>query len=288
MKIIQSFAQFDKGSPRAFGDKEKNLLGFYSFLLSYLTLKKYYGKVRMYCNQAAQDSLIKYIPYDEVKIVENKNTELFWSYYKVDIMKSMRTDFIHVDTDVFIFADLFREFINNEEYDIILQNHIPNEINYVKGYVDRFRDFVIEHNIIDPNTYDGRCASCGTIGMRHKHKKNYIEICELLRKGFIDAGTEDQWFIGMASEELAMYLAELKYGLKSYDVLPYEDVLKYTEKGAGNYHNYTHMYLDSKFQPRYVKAIRLKTLHDFPEAITLIEKYENDVMKNTKIIKEIL
>jgi len=32
--------------------------------------------------------------YDDIKIVENKNTPLFWSYYKVDIMKSMRTDFI--------------------------------------------------------------------------------------------------------------------------------------------------------------------------------------------------
>ena len=45
MKIIQSYAQFEEGSPRAYGDKEKNLLGFYSFLLSYLTLNKYYGKI---------------------------------------------------------------------------------------------------------------------------------------------------------------------------------------------------------------------------------------------------
>jgi len=288
MKIIQSFAQFDNGSPRAFGDKEKNLLGFYSFLLSYLTLNKYYGDVRMYCNQAAQDKLIKYIPYDEVKIVENRNTELFWSYYKVDIMKSMRTDFIHVDTDVFIFADLFSEFMKNEEFDIIVQNHVPEDINYVKGYVNMFKDLVVEHDIIDPQIYDYRCSGCGTIGMRHKHKKPYIEICEIMRKGFIDAKTDDNWFIGMANEELAFYLAELKYGWKSYEILPWNDVLKYGERGAGNYHNYTHMYMDSKFQPRYVKAIRMKTLHEFPNAIKYIEKYEKEVMKDTEIFKEIL
>ena len=109
-----------------------------------------------------------------------------------------------------------------------------------------------------------------------------------MRKGFIDAETKDNWFIGMASEELAFYLAELKNGWKSYDILPYNDVLKYTEKGAGNYHNYTHMYLDSKFQPRYVKAIRMKTLHEFSNAIKYIERYEKEVMKNTEILKDIL
>jgi hypothetical protein len=287
MKIIQSYAQFEKGSPRVFGDKEKNLLSFYSFLLSYLTLNKYYGKIRMYCNEAAQNSLIKYIPYDEVKIMENKNSELFWSYYKVDVMKSMRTDFIHVDSDVFIFDDLFSNFINDKTFDVIIQNQIYED-HYVRDYVDKFKSFIIENDLIDPNIYDGGCASCGTVGMRIGRKKQYIDVCETIKKGFIKAKTENAWYIGMASEELAMYIAMLKYKYKSYEILPYDDVIKYGEKIAANYHKYTHMYIDSKFQPKYVKAIRMKTLYEFPEAINLIKKYETEKMMDTKILGEIL
>jgi len=282
MKIIQSYAKFENGTPRAYGDTEKESLNFYSFLFSYLTLKKYYESVRMYCNKSAQESLIKYIPYDEVKIFENPNDERFWSYYKVDVMKSMRTDFIHVDSDVFIFADLFSKFINDESYDVLTQNQVPEKDNYVNKYVQNFYD------IIDPDQYDGRCLSCGVVGMRHKHKNGYIDVCEKMKKGFIDKGTTDKWFIGMVSEELALYFYCTKNKFKLYEILPYEDVLKYGEKGAGNYHNYTHMYLDTKFQPRFVKAIRMRILKDFPDAKKYVNKYENEVMSKTKIINEIL
>ena len=289
MKIIQSFAQFEEGTPRLhYEDTDKKLLNFYSFLLSYLTLNKYYGKITMYCNQKAQDALVKYVPYDVVKIVENKNSTQFWSYYKVDIMKSIRTDFIHVDSDVFIFDDLFKPFIDDPNCDMIIQNQIPKESNYVNNYVDKFRDVVIENDIIDPKLYDGRCFSCGTVGMRHKHKKGYVELCEKMKKGFIKTKTTDAWFIGMASEELALYLYSLKNGFKIHDILPYEDVLKHTEKGAGNHHNYTHMYLDTKFQPKYVRLIRYKILKEFPEAIKYIKVYENEVMNESVLLEQIM
>ena len=288
MKIIQSFAQFDDGAPRSYGDEEKNLLNFYSFLLSYLTINKYYGSVTMYCNKKAEETLIKYVPYDEVKIVENKNTTNFWSYYKVDIMKRMRQDFIHVDSDVFIFDDLFSEFINDKKYDLLIQNQIPKKLNYVVSYVEQFKDFVIENDIIQPEKYDGKCLSCGTLGMRIAHKSDYIKVCEAIKKEFIKRKTEDRWFVGMASEELALYLYSLKKDLKFHEILPYDDVLKHTEQKAGNYHNYTHMYLDSKFQPKYVKLIRNKIIKDFPEQIKYVQQYEDKVMKNTKILKEII
>jgi hypothetical protein len=291
MKIIQSFAQFEEGNPRLhYEDIDKKLLNFYSFLLSYLTINKYHGSVTMYCNQKALDNLIKYIPYDEVKIVENKNTTLFWSYYKVDIMKSQRQDFIHVDPDVFIFDDLFSPFINDNSCDMIIQNQIPRDSNYVHGYVDMFRDFIIENDIIDPDVYDNRCFSCGVVGMRHRHKNGYIKLCETMKKGFIKAKTEDAWFIGMANEELALYLYTIKnnFKFKIHNILPYEDVLRHTEKGAGNFHNYTHMYMDSKFQPKYVRLVRYKILKEFPEAMKYLERYENEVMMNSKLLDKIM
>lgn len=301
MKIIQSFAKFNEINPRlewsdevkvknsdvAFKREQEKLL-FYTFLFSYLSLNKYYGGVRMYCNEAAQKSLIKYIPYNEVKIVENKNSIKFWSYYKVDIMKSMRSDFIHVDSDVFIFADLFSKFIKNEKYDKIIQNIIPNIYNYAKDYVPKFKEHVIENDIIDPKKYDGRCHSCGVIGMRHKHKKTYIETCEKIKRGFHGEEHNDKWMIGMVCEELASYLHSLKLDLNSYQILPYDEVLELTENVAANKHNYTHMYLSTKFEPKYVKVIRFRILNDFPEASKYVMAYEKEVMKDNSLLKEIV
>jgi hypothetical protein len=247
MKIIQTFAEFDEITPRLSEvDKDKKYLKFYTFLLSYLTLKKFYNKVTMYCNKKANENLIKYIPYDEINIVENDNPIKFWSYYKVDIMKLMTEDFIHVDSDVFIFDDLFAGFINSNQYDIIIQNQIPKKCNYVNTYVDLYKDFLIKNDIY-PNEYDGRCVSCGTLGLRINIKDNYIRFCEILKKGFENNKFDDIFYIGMACEELALYLYTLKNKKNIYDILPYVDVLKHGEAKAGNYHSYTHMYLSTKF-----------------------------------------
>lgn len=52
MKIIQSFAEFEEGTPHLDDENvDKKSLNFYSFLLSYLTINKYHGSVTMYCNQ---------------------------------------------------------------------------------------------------------------------------------------------------------------------------------------------------------------------------------------------
>jgi len=69
-------------------------LNFYSFLLSYLTLKKYHGSVTMYTNQSAHRSLIKHIPYDNIVLMENKNKFDFWNKYKLDAMEKVNGDVI--------------------------------------------------------------------------------------------------------------------------------------------------------------------------------------------------
>lgn len=289
MKIIQSYAHFDEGTPRLDGidDKNKIYLSFYSFLLSFLTLKKYYNNITMYCNKNAQKKLIKYIPYDKVNIVENKNSSLFWSYYKIDIIKLMTNDFIHVDSDVFIFDDLFSKFIQSKQYDILIQNKIPKDANYVRDYADQYKKFLIKSNIFDPTSYDGECLSCGTIGMRIGFKDGYINVCEAMKNEFINNNTTNNLYIGMACEELALYFYAIKNKLKTYEILSHENILKHGERGAGNLHKYTHMYFNSKFKVEYVKLIRNKIYKEFPNYINYVEKYESDVMKNFDFFKQI-
>jgi hypothetical protein len=286
MKIIQSYAHFSEGSPRLNGvNKNKIFLNFYSFLLSYLTLKKYYGNVAMYCNESGYEKIVKHIPYDEINIIENNNSVRFWSYYKIDTIRQMNQDFIHVDSDVFIFDDLFSSFINNGGYDNIVQNIIPESYNYVKDYVKNYNKFIVENDIINPEKYDRRCHGCGVIGMRCKHKDGYVEMCDKIKKNFEENDCTDIGFIGMVCEELASYLYSLKHVLNTYQIIPYDDILKYgSENVAANYHNYTHLYLDSKFKPKYVKLVRNKILKEFVEATEIVEKYEKDVMKRFKFL----
>jgi len=187
MKIIQSFAQFNEGSHYLKNRYDENyiLLSFYSFLLSYLTLKKYYGSVTMYCNQKAYDNIIKYIPYNNIVIIENESSFEFWSYYKIQIMKQMSENFIHVDSDVFIFDDLFRPFINSSKNDVIIQNLIPEDRNYASHFVNDNKDFLNKNNILNYEKYNGRCFSCGVLGITKNIQKDYIEICEKLKKGML-------------------------------------------------------------------------------------------------------
>jgi hypothetical protein len=64
MKIVQSYI--------INSTQDLNDNSFYIILLSYLNLKKLYGNVTMYCNKIAYENIIKYIPFDEIIIMENK------------------------------------------------------------------------------------------------------------------------------------------------------------------------------------------------------------------------
>lgn len=288
MKIIQSFAQFDEGSFYLKHDKEnskKVYLNFYSFLLSVLTLQKYYGKVTMYCNQKAYDSFIKYLPYDEVKIHENQNSFTFWNYYKVDAIRRQTGKFIHVDSDVFIFDDLFSEFINTRKYDIIVQDTIKPEWNPFKTAISVVKDFLKKNNIMNPNDFDGKCFSCGTVGMTINVKNEYVNLCDLFRDEYNNKEFKvEADIISMISEELSLYLLAIKNGLRTYEVLPYEEVALHGSAKVGNNRKYTHMWFGSKFQPQYIKLMRHKIIKEFPEQEKLILEYESEVLDKRKML----
>jgi len=284
MKIIQSFAQFDDGCMYAGGrlNGSEVYLNFYTFFLSYLTLKKYYGAVTMFCNQKAYDTFIKYIPYDEIVIKENTHSQEFWSAYKIDVISEMTETFIHVDSDVFIFKDLFRPFIENpDKYDIIVQHTIPESKNFIRDFVDDNSKFINEINIIDSKKYDRRCFSCGTIGMNIKVKDQYIRDTKNLYNGIVSKkmiGNYD-WIKGMILEELSLYLITLQHNFKWFDILPYDDILRLGDNGAGYPNKYTHMWFDTKFVKRNVELIKSKTKKDFPLEYKVVENYDKIITK---------
>jgi len=289
MKIIQSFAWLDDGSfyLRYNNDENahnKTFLNFYSMLLSVLTLQKYYGEVTMYCNQKAYDGFIKYLPYNEIKILENKNNLNFWNYYKVDVIRKQTSKFIHVDPDVMIFDDLFSEFINGRRYDMIVQDVIPENLNPIGREMETIRGYLKKYDVINPELCDGKAFSNGVIGMTIKAKNEFIKMADGLKKGFETGKLKvHDHLISMISEELASYLVAMSNDYKFIEILPYNNVLKNGSRQIANERKYTHMWGNSKFNPQYVEIMKLKTIKEFPLYADLIERYESEVMDNIMV-----
>jgi FkbM family methyltransferase len=276
IKIIQSFAQYNEDNHYVGNELNgtEKYLNFYTFLLSFLTLKKYYGSVTMYCNRLAYDTFIKYIPYDNVIIIENKNTIDWWSAYKLDIISIIDEPFIHVDSDVFIFDDIFRPFINNKDYDIIVQNSFDIEI------IDKEK-WIFE--ICPIQKIKNKSFLCGVIGFndinkKEKYIKNTKKVKKLIENNLIIGD------YGFILEEYTLYLTTVNDDLKYFEVLPYDDIKDIYSSGEKN--NYTHMWFASKYVKTNIDLIKNKIKKDFSEYYEIVEKYDNLISKyNIKYYK---
>jgi len=286
MKIIQSFALFKEGSP--YTKNNKVSLNFYSFLLSYLTLNKYYGHVTMVCNQTAYDAFIKYIPYDEIILMENKNDFMFWNLYKVDAMKIINDEFIHVDSDVFIFDDLFREYIDGD-YDIIVQDITPANVNVVtQDFVKDNAEFLSKNDIIDISEYDGRFTSCGTIGMKKHVQPMYFLAVDKLYRGVLNnelLNTDPTHALhsfrpSIITEELTLYFVAIRNKYRIFDILSENSIGEHGHDISANIHKYTHMWFDTRFVDKNLTLMRNKIRTEFPYYRKLVDKYELEVMQN--------
>jgi hypothetical protein len=287
MRVIQSHAQYVNGSPYVRNDSlnyNEKYLNFYTFLLSFLTLKKYYGSVAMYCNLEAYNTFIKYIPYDEIIFKEPTESFDSWNYYKVEVINDQKEKFVHVDSDVFIFDDLFKPF-NDGNYDGIVQDTITPKVNdyFSKHFVYENQSVLKKHGIFDISIYDGRCFSCGVIGMTMNVLEKYKNMTKKLmriKNQLIFRYVQPTAII----EELGFYLTALNNSYKMYEVLPYEEILKNNgdPRKVGDKYKYTHMWFDTKYVKRNVELIKGKILKDFPDQYGLVEQYD-EYIKNFDI-----
>jgi hypothetical protein len=288
VKVIQSFAQYSTGSPYLNNELKgmEVYLNFYSFLLSYLTLKKWYGSVTMYTNQLGYDTLIKYIPYDEVIIKENKNEGLYWNVYKLESIENTNGDVIHVDSDVFVFNDLFRPFYEGD-YDLMVQDIItPQRNDHFTGCFMKDNGLLLNKmNILDINKYDGRCFSCGVLGIKNEVKGSYLDMVSTLKTNIDNKIFKlEERLYAPVSEELCLYLTSLKHNMKVYSILPYDDIIcNYGNPNpVGNKYGYTHLLAKTKFFEKNITRIKNKILKLFPDQYSIVKKYEVE-LKRKKI-----
>jgi hypothetical protein len=279
MKIVQSFAKYEEGlHPTKYRKKfEYYYLNYYSFLLSYITLKERYGSVTMFCNQGAYDSIIKYIPYDDVVIKENDNPFIMWSKYKLDCIRMVDEDLIHVDSDVFILNDLFRPFIDSD-YDVMVQNVFPRPLNTVNYFGFEQREFLKESKILT-KPYDGNCFSCGTLGLKKRAKEIYFAGIDILYEAMLKTGLENFFDPPMILEEQLLYFISIENNLNVHRILS-DDLISKSDDiiNEGDKIGYLHVWYDLKYKRNIIQQIRRKLFHDYPEYLDHLFKFEQEEM----------
>ena len=283
MKAIQSFFLFDDFVPYCSenekkSNRRKQLLNFYTQLLSCLTITEHYKKPTMYTNQKAYDLYIKDIPYESVVVMDNFYGADLWSVNKINVIKQMNDDFIHIDPDVFIFDRLFDDFETSKKYEIIVQDTVPPKNNHYRNFIYQNIGF-FEKNpdvLLSPKTYDGKFVSCGTIGMKKELINGYIELTNLLLDGFFDKELifPDQHSTPVIIEELGMYYYLKKNDIDYMEILPYDKVLKTSNHEVGNLVKYTHLWGTSKYDDKIIQLIKKKINKKYPEYESLVNKYD--------------
>jgi hypothetical protein len=280
MKIIQSFSLVrDKYLPI---EKYKYL---YSMLLSYVSLKKHYGEVTMICDRNAYDMFLKYIPYDNVIFYDNPDADnlMCWSLYKVHVMKIMKEPFIHVDCDLFIHDDIFKEYIDGD-YTSITQNYIT-KIEDFYGYYDRFIENDLQtfydENIVSQDFKMGSISS-GISGFKNIDSLDmYFEITDKIKKLYYDNKIfknyrYDNYYFTIICEEFGyyIYLQNTKqtnhYALLTNGHVPQD---------FNNEYNFTHILGEQKFTDFTITKIKNIIYNTYPEHIEYLEKID-------KFIKE--
>jgi hypothetical protein len=284
MQIIQSFAKYE-GNP--YLDRKSKAdyyyLNFYSMLLSYVTLQQQYGSVTMFCDNAAHESLIKYVPYDNIEIVENQNDLLMWSKYKLDIMKLIGEDFIHVDQDVVVFDDFYKPFINGE-CDVLVQDVISRQGNLTKPFINDNLKYFKETKILT-KPYDGQGFSCGSVGLTTEVQKEYFSAIDVLYNDMLKVGLKKLDFAAMILEEILLYLITIENDFSYHYILEQKDVDNVGMLDAGDKIGYVHLWAGNKFKQKYLIQIRNKLVLDYPEFKEYILKFEREVMSQKPVFR---
>jgi hypothetical protein len=283
MKIVQAFSILNTNSiPQFHGEKIniKYLNLYYSFLYSYVTLKKHYGAVTMYSDKKTYLNFIKYIPYDHVVFFENKYLEYkeLWSIYKIEALKQVKEPFIFVDPDVYIYDYVFDKFISSDN-DILVQAITEKDKNYL-NFFNLNKPFFETNNI--PLPFDNLCWD-GVFGVKNIDIfKKYVKIFDVFLNGYLNnkficddnsniSFTEFCEVIPILSTTLKHNLSlETIYSQNEYDLY---ELLKFNNK-----YKFCHLVGETKYRNNVIDLIKKEIYENYNEYykyITIFEKEKN-------------
>jgi hypothetical protein len=276
MKIVQSFSllkQHDKILSTS-ENEINNIKYMYSMLLSYLSIRKYYPDIEhiLYCDSNTYEKIIKYLPYDNIIIKENRYIEEYdlWNLYKIDVIKEINEPFIHIDCDIYMYSNILNEFIYQKNYDIATifynkKNHIPE---YLTQYIEKYKQAFNEYDLISLNELG--YISGGILGINNITTiEQYLEIINkflVLRKNYkptLNNNGYDKLF-GCIIEEYGLHLVNDKYDKNVVDLFNEFDGFLFEHAGGF-----------VKFSDSKINEIKEMIYDEYPAYINYIKVIDN-------------
>lgn len=287
MKIIQSTYIYDETLSMIKNRvKCNNINMFYSSLLSYITLKHYYGDVKFFTNPLGYERIFKYIPYDELELIElpskilKTNINALWFYAKIIALKNTKGPLIHVDNDVMIFKSVFDNFINDRNIDILAQE--LESIEQWSGYKVVFDKLGTKLKEKLENVYQGKDPiNCGVLGFKSDNIKNeFVKEVDDLIDFFIKNNyfneklytTHYQTLYPMVIEQcnLKEFTLNNNYSVK----LILNNMNSELKQQEANNLKYTHLWSKHKYDPYIINMIKRKIKREFPKYYKYVEIFE--------------
>ena len=227
--------------------------------------------------------MLQYIPYDIFQFIENDNAFKMWSKYKIDVMRSIGEDFIHIDPDVSLFEPLIDPFVKGE-CDIIVQDVVSRTDNSIKKFVFDNLAFFADTKILT-KPFDGRAISCGTVGINKYAQEYYFAGIDVLYEAMLKCGLENIDYPTLILEEQLLYLLAVENDFKIHEILPYSLISNEGFLNTGDKFGYLHLWRDLKYKRDIINMIRKKIFFDYPEYFDHILKYERDVLSGFEFFK---
>jgi len=203
-----------------------------------------------------------------------------WAKYKIDVLKTINDDFIHVDSDVFLGEDLFKPFINGE-CDVLVQDVVTHSENKAKDFGFDNKEF-LANTLILTKPYDGRCFSCGTLGINKTAQEYYFAGIDVLYDAMLNIGLEKIKMPTLLLEEQLLYYITIENEFRFNTIIPDELVQKYGVLDGGDMIGYLHFWMRVKYKRFVIDKIRRKIFFDYPNHYETILKYERDVLSQFK------
>lgn len=298
MNIIQSYYQIDNNTcynNKTNKNNDNYLINYYSMLLSFITLKKLYGEVSIYCNDLAYDEMIKYIPYDNIikeknTLINTNNYQKEWGLLKFNVFEKQKKPFIHIDCDVFMFDDLLANYMYNE-YDAIVQSiDINNIYNYFYNKNKKKLDELGFINLqLSEDSYRKYKSALGynngvvgfkNMSMMDSYIRNGKKMNELMTNGVFKHIKHQT----MIFEQFNLYHFSLMNNNKVYTVLPTNEYIQLGPNEVGNKYKYTHLLSGNKYVDKFIMLVREKIINNYIEYIEHLFAFERSISnKNIKL-----
>jgi hypothetical protein len=264
MKIISSFDSFPIENNRwGVGNRFNDTV--YLTAFSLLSASQFYD-VTFYTDEKMAKVLAD-LPID-IKVFPKKfnYSKDFWVEAKFYVFSKQTEPFIHIDTDVILYRDVFKD---TEKYLVICERpEVEQFKKHYKKQVDFFTKEVVDDSII----WDKRLnysMNCGTIGFNDLSlSQKFIENYYKLKNKFNDVRDK---FSNLAAEHYEPCIVLEQYNLTS--ILNKTKVKPLYLLGTGNLEaqsnyaekiGYTHLYGGIKYQENVIKQIHSRFKEFFP------------------------